>query len=658
MILDEITLNNFGIYAGNQSVKLTPPTAKRPIILFGGLNGGGKTTLMDALQLCLFGPQAKTSNRGTNSYRDYLSDCIHRHARIPRAGVSIKFRHTVAGAEETYCLYRSWSRENGTLDEFFQVTKNELHEPTLAANWSSQIDELFPVNIAHLFLFDGEQIEAYASENESSALISGGIQSLLGLDMVDQLEKDLRIYERRKRTEAKNDMVRAEIAEKERDLHTLRSRTEMLRRERNELSDQITQKRKELCALDEVYSKLGGGLFEKRAEIEHRLAVADSLVNDGADQMRGQAAGSLPLILVRHLLESVARRDLVEENGRRSRELSDLLEERDRTLLDHLNSYLAKEPVLQSLEKHLTRDRQRRMELGQHAPVLELVPSVRRDLHDLLEGGLTEDEAVFSLTLTRQREAEANASAARMEFENVPAPDVLAETVDQRNSIRAEIQALELRHAVLGHQIETGEREFDRGEQSLTRLLQARAADDSDSQDRIRILRHADRVRATLAAFRQAMVRRHVGRIEELVLDSYHQLLRKSSLVTKLLIDPERFTLTLFGRDGQVMNPGRLSAGERQLLAVALLWGLARASGRPLPTAIDTPLGRLDASHRMHLVERYFPRASHQMLLFSTDEEITGQYLDRLRPWIGRSYLLDYDDSTGQSMIVPGYFGS
>ena len=106
------------------------------------------------------------------------------------------------------------------------------------------------------------------------------------------------------------------------------------------------------------------------------------------------------------------------------------------------------------------------------------------------------------------------------------------------------------------------------------------------------------------------------------------------------------------------MNPDRLSAGERQLLGVSLLWGLGKASGRPLPTAIDTPLGRLDTAHRMNLVERYFPFASHQMLLFSTDEEISGDYLERLRPWIGRSYTLSYDDESECTQVVRGYFGA
>ena len=75
-----------------------------------------------------------------------------------------------------------------------------------------------------------------------------------------------------------------------------------------------------------------------------------------------------------------------------------------------------------------------------------------------------------------------------------------------------------------------------------------------------------------------------------------------------------------------------------------------------MPTAIDTPLGRLDTGHRRHLVERYFPFVSHQVMLFSTDEEIAGAYLDTLRPFIGRSYRLAYDDEIGATRVVEGYF--
>lgn len=121
-------------------------------------------------------------------------------------------------------------------------------------------------------------------------------------------------------------------------------------------------------------------------------------------------------------------------------------------------------------------------------------------------------------------------------------------------------------------------------------------------------------------------------------------------------IHPESFSVRLYGATGDEVRAEALSAGERQLLGIALLWGLRRASGRPLPTAIDTPLGRLDTGHRQHFVERYLPFASHQTLVFSTDEEIVGGYLESLGPWIGRSYYLSYNDASGSTRVEPGYF--
>ena len=223
-------------------------------------------------------------------------------------------------------------------------------------------------------------------------------------------------------------------------------------------------------------------------------------------------------------------------------------------------------------------------------------------------------------------------------------------------SLKKEIAELEAKWDTIGHEIERKERNIERKEQSLLRLIETDAKTRGAREDRDRILHHVARVRTTLGAFRSAVVVRHIKRIEHLVLDCYQQLLRKDSLVTRLCIDPRNFSLILYGRDSRVLSAERLSAGERQLLAIALVWGMAKASRRPLPTAIDTPLGRLDTHHRLHLVERYLPFASHQVLLLSTDEEISGEYLERLQPWIGRSYKLVYDDNACQTQVVPGYF--
>jgi DNA sulfur modification protein DndD len=58
----------------------------------------------------------------------------------------------------------------------------------------------------------------------------------------------------------------------------------------------------------------------------------------------------------------------------------------------------------------------------------------------------------------------------------------------------------------------------------------------------------------------------------------------------------------------------------------------------------------------MHLVERYFPSASHQVILLSTDEEIDEKYFEKLRPYVGRTYRLDFNESTQSTEVHSGYF--
>jgi DNA sulfur modification protein DndD len=92
------------------------------------------------------------------------------------------------------------------------------------------------------------------------------------------------------------------------------------------------------------------------------------------------------------------------------------------------------------------------------------------------------------------------------------------------------------------------------------------------------------------------------------------------------------------------------------LLAISILWGLSRASGRPLPAIIDTPLSRLDSKHRNNLVNNYFHQASHQVILLSTDEEINDKYYNKLKSAIGREYHITYSKAKKSAVINEGYF--
>ncbi|HMN14412.1 MAG TPA: AAA family ATPase, partial [Bellilinea sp.] len=108
MILDSIILENFGAYGGRQEAILTPEEGK-PIILFGGMNGGGKTTLLDAVQLAFYGPKARISNRGRMAYKEYLRESIHRSSDPGEgAGIIVRFRRVIEGESRNFELQRSW----------------------------------------------------------------------------------------------------------------------------------------------------------------------------------------------------------------------------------------------------------------------------------------------------------------------------------------------------------------------------------------------------------------------------------------------------------------------------------------------------------------------------------------------------------------------
>ncbi|MDF5723456.1 MAG: DNA sulfur modification protein DndD, partial [Rhizonema sp. PD37] len=179
-----------------------------------------------------------------------------------------------------------------------------------------------------------------------------------------------------------------------------------------------------------------------------------------------------------------------------------------------------------------------------------------------------------------------------------------------------------------------------------------------DRYNREHIITASAKVQETLKLFRKRLTLKKLNKLEVEVTECFRYLLHKSDLVHRVAIDTHNFSLSLYDLQSLRVAKHRLSAGEKQLLAIAFLWGLARVSGYRLPVAIDTPLGRLDSSHRSNLVERYFPSASHQVILLSTDTEIGEKEVQTLRQneAIAREYLLKYDSSNRQTNIEPGYF--
>src|SRR5262249_47167423 len=140
------------------------------------------------------------------------------------------------------------------------------------------------------------------------------------------------------------------------------------------------------------------------------------------------------------------------------------------------------------------------------------------------------------------------------------------------------------------------------------------------------------------------------------IAECFNRLCRKREAIQRVKIDQRDFSISLQNKQGAALPKSRLSAGEKQIFAIATLWALARTSGRPLPLVIDTPLGRLDTAHRRLLVDYYFPVASHQVIVLSTDTEVDQTYFAGLQRSVSRSYQLVFDSADRSTSIQEGYF--
>lgn len=188
------------------------------------------------------------------------------------------------------------------------------------------------------------------------------------------------------------------------------------------------------------------------------------------------------------------------------------------------------------------------------------------------------------------------------------------------------------------------------------RLLDKLHASFMENDGNNRALDYAHKAKIALAEFSQRVSAMKIKDVENEFINSFKRLARKGDISIRAKIESETFAVKIFDDFNNEISKDNLSAGEKQIYAIAILEALAKTSGRKLPIIIDTPLGRLDSKHRSNLVENYFPTASHQVIILSTDTEIDEAFHKSLFDYISHTIKLDYEESVASTIVNEGYF--
>ena len=90
---------------------------------------------------------------------------------------------------------------------------------------------------------------------------------------------------------------------------------------------------------------------------------------------------------------------------------------------------------------------------------------------------------------------------------------------------------------------------------------------------------------------------------------------------------------------------------------MSLYWAIMQLCNKEIPFIIDTPFARIDTTHRAHITEKFFKELKGQVIIFSTDEEITREHLDVIGCDLQSTFLIENVDNRKTTIIEKKYFG-
>lgn len=648
MIIEQLVLHDFGIYQGRHEIDLRPESEDKPIILIGARNGRGKTTMLDAINLVLFGQRARLSNRKNSSWDKYLRECINRRAT---GGALVGIRFSLEDDLETriYEITRSWEVVGKSVKEFFDVTVNGQLDRVLADDWDEHIEALLPLEVASLNFFDGEKIDQLADPAESRNVIRAAIRGLLGLGVLERLEADLKVLLRRKQDEAIGNEVSAEMLGIQQELDTLEARRADVRQELAQVRSLRERNVELLRRIEDQARSLGADKWEQRATLElqgRQLQLTRATLES---ELQAIAEGPTPLALVRDLLERTKSQMAADEDVQTSALLLNELMARDSRILQEVGPSIASD-----LEPVLRHDRQSYADRAS----MTTVHSGSRQSKILVESALREvlPNREIGMILQRLDDVDSQITDTDRLLMSVPTEGQLGPILEEIGRTRAQGEVLQQQFEALETEEAHLTATIERHSIQLERARNAEADRHKEELDDRRIREYAQRALTSVAQLSESTVSRNLATIEAAILSRFQELIGKKNLITDIQIDRDELELRVITSDGDRLPIERLSAGERQLLATATLWGLATVAGRSIPLVIDTPLGRLDGDHRQNLATNYFPFAARQVVILSTDSEFDVELYGKIKGSVSREYVIQFREENESSEVVPGYF--
>jgi len=191
---------------------------------------------------------------------------------------------------------------------------------------------------------------------------------------------------------------------------------------------------------------------------------------------------------------------------------------------------------------------------------------------------------------------------------------------------------------------------------ALNKLTTQLLAQYKSNDNSVRLVKYSLMAKVVLEQYSRKIQQVKAAALSSKVTEKFHAIIGKKNMIGKIVFNPIDLSMELYDDKGKHYNRKQLSAGEQQLLSTAIVWGIVECTGQEFPMIIDTPLARLDSTHREQFVDNYIPNAGKQVIIFSTDAEITNGLEERIEKFVAMKYLLHYNEPTKSTVVREGYF--
>lgn len=661
MLIQRVKISNYKTYL-SLDLDLSVDD-ERPIILIGGGNGGGKTTLFEAISGALYGLKIDNAEHFNELLNQGALDSVPLVIEL-----QITFVGKVLGQTQKYILKRTYRLSSqGRPLESVSLNMNgnifvygTMSAPKDRAISEQQVNKIIKANLpqelSQYFLFDAMQSGELLKKNVFAQTIRDNFEKVLGF------QKYLQLKRASERLLQEWSQARLQAEQEQKEYNELCARKEALTSELDVNAAEQDRIFKYLSSVEEEYNRAKAGA-QQSADLNKRIQTVSARIEDivkrcgtYAEDLRNfmenieinvflpklasnisqeinnilrikeellkENTGAYPIETLRDVTSkiieylkdlSLCSADVDEDNVvthivalQNATNRPDPYEYLDRDEVSALRSLMARGGTNQ----FITLDRQRQ-DLETQISLLDNLRDQKTTLQRTKTGG--NDELIRTYEATQRQ---------------------LAELQDKSVQIKSEISRLDKRIHQYDVQIQ---QEPDVKYDTLAKLKPffEKVADKLLKKKKAQIESEMQQQLNTLLVSYKG----HIGRIE-------------------LSDSMENFNIKMYHTAGNEISLNQLNAASKQIFIQVLLKVLRNLGDYNPPVMIDTVMGVLDNESRDALMEEYFPQLAEQTILLCTTSEIrTDSDYIKLEPFISKTYTLHRDPATQSTTVSDGYFG-